>query len=236
MIKHCSVLLLLLLSLACSSNNGTPLVDDSDSTVPGTTDPDTDSQSFRVTHGNRETATAHVLFVGNSLTYTNDLPKLVYELMKSRDREIFTKMIAKPNYALIDHLDLGNQVEEEIASKTFDYVVVQQGPSSLPESRELLFEGGSRFNALCKTSESKLAFFMVWPARAYEHSFDAVIKNHTDVAAAYNAILCPVGEVWKNYFDSTGDYSYYGPDEFHPSLQGSQEAARIIVNSIFNER
>lgn len=229
-----SMVFLFLLVLACSSNGEITAVD-----VPplnSTADPETDTQSFRTTHGDFETATAKVLFVGNSLTYSNDLPKLVYELVKSRNQEIYTKMIAKPNYALIDHLDSDSQVEEEISSGKYDYVVVQQGPSSLPESRKLLFEGGRRFSALCRASDTELAFFMVWPSRGYYHTFDGVIKNHTDVAAEFNAILCPVGSVWKNYFDTTGDYSYYGPDEFHPSLAGSKVAARTIVNSVFKER
>lgn len=229
-----SIALIGLALFSCTSGNETPITDDL--TVPDAQDATEAPQQFRVTHGNPETAMASVLFVGNSLTYSNDLPKLVFDLTQARNQEIYTKMIAKPNYALIDHLEVDDKVADEIASQQYDIVVVQQGPSSLPESRALLFEGGRRFNTLCKASDTQLAFFMVWPARGAYHRFDAVIKNHTDVASELNAILCPVGQVWKNYFDLTGDYGYYGPDEFHPSLAGSQEAARIIVNSIFNER
>lgn len=229
-----SIMLTLLLVLACSSSSEVTTPDNP--SVSSGSGPETDTESFRTSHGDFDTATTKILFVGNSLTYSNDLPKLVYELTKSRNREIFTKMIAKPNYALIDHLDLGSRVATEIRAKKYDYVVVQQGPSSQPESRTLLFEGGKRFSALCRASKTKLAFFMVWPSRTYYNTFDLVIKNHTDVASEYNAILCPVGSAWKNYFDSTSDYSYYGPDEFHPSLAGSKEAARIITNAIFKER
>ena len=33
----------------------------------------------------------------------------------------------------------------------------------------------------------------------------------------------------KSYFEQTEDYSYYGSDGFHPSLAGSESAARIII-------
>ncbi len=56
--------------------------------------------------------------------------------------------------------------------------------------------------------------------------------NHTEVAKTYNAILAPVGEQWKTHFDETGDFSYYGPDQFHPSLEGSTAAAKIILASL----
>ena len=76
---------------------------------------------------------------------------------------------------------------------------------------------------------------MVWPSKQYYHTFDNVIKNHHDVAEKYQAVLCPVGEVWKTHFDATQDFSYYGPDGFHPSQKGSESAAKIIVDSLFDE-
>jgi lysophospholipase L1-like esterase len=45
--------------------------------------------------------------------------------------------------------------------------------------------------------------------------------------------LCPVGAVWKKHFDETKDYSYYGPDLFHPSQKGSEIAAKVIVDALF---
>ena len=68
---------------------------------------------------------------------------------------------------------------------------------------------------------------MVWPSLKYYQTFDGVIKNHQDAASINNAILCPVGQVWKEYFDTTNSFDYYGPDGFHPSMKGSQVAADV---------
>ena len=51
-----------------------------------------------------------------------------------------------------------------------------------------------------------------------------------------DAILCPVGVEWKKYIDRTGDISYYGSDQFHPSEKGTQIEAEIIYNSLFEIR
>ncbi len=173
-----------------------------------------------------------VLFIGNSLTYTNDLPALVVHLAKEKNIEVATETMAFANYALEDHWNDG-QVQTMIAEKKFDFVVVQQGPSSQAEGREMLLDYGERINDLCEKHNSKLAFFMVWPAYGNRHMFDGVIKNYSDAASNTNSILCPVGTVWKKYFTGTGDYSYYGPDMFHPSEKGSLVAARVIVDSLF---
>lgn len=177
---------------------------------------------------------AKILFVGNSLTYTNDLPYIVKKEAASRGIKIKTKMLAFPNYAIVDHWNEG-EVQRLIRNGKFDYVVIQQGPSSQREGRKMLFESGAMLKKLCSQSDVELVYFMVWPSRTYYNTFDGVIKNHREAAKENEAILCPVGEVWKAHFDQTNDYSYYGPDGFHPSLRGSQVAAETIVNTLFNE-
>ncbi len=173
-----------------------------------------------------------ILFVGNSLTYTNNLPELVKQEALSRDIEIEVSMLAYPNYALEDHLNNG-EVQNLIENGNYDFVVVQQGPSSQQDGIESLLEFGSVFKSLCEQNNAQLAFFMVWPSRMYYYTYPGVINNYTQAAIANEAILCPVGEVWKAHFDATEDFSYYGPDEFHPSLIGSQVAAQVILDSLF---
>ncbi len=174
----------------------------------------------------------NILFIGNSLTYTNNLPLLVKKQAKKHGIVITTKMIAKPNYAISDHWHEGD-VQKLIASKTFDFVVIQQGPSSQQDGKQLLVEYGKKYNILCKNSNAKLVYFMVWPPINHPERFEGVINNHQYAAKINNAILCPVGEVWKKHFKTTSNYDYYGPDGFHPSKKGSETAAKIIVEYLF---
>ncbi|WP_422361450.1 SGNH/GDSL hydrolase family protein [Reichenbachiella sp.] len=177
---------------------------------------------------------ANILFIGNSLTYSNDLPGLVRQLGKENGADIGVKSVTRGNYALIDHWNDG-VIQKEIAAGQFDFVVVQQGPSSQAFGREVLIEYGKLINDLCEKHGAKMAYYMVWPSQTYYHTFDGVIKNHEDAAAINKTLLCPVGRVWKQHFDTTGDFSYYGADGFHPSLKGSQVAAVVIVESLFNQ-
>jgi hypothetical protein len=172
-----------------------------------------------------------ILFVGNSLTYTNNLPELVKQEARKQGVDIRIEVIAWPNYALEDHW-LDGELQKHVSSETFDFVVVQQGSSSQSDGREMLLDYGARIKALCDQHHTKLAFFMVWPARANWHTFPGVIRNYTEAATATQSILCAVGLEWKQYIDSTSDYSYYGPDQFHPSLRGSQVAAEVIWRTL----
>ncbi len=180
------------------------------------------------------TKNVSVLFIGNSLTYTNDLPKLVKNAAKAKGINLTITVIAYPNYAIIDHWNDGN-VQKEISKNHYDFVLLQQGPSSQAYGREVLIESGKNYSILCENNSTKLAYFMVWPSLKYYHTFDGVIKNYRDAATLNNAILCPVGEHWKAHFEVTENFDYYGPDGFHPSLKGSQEAATIIVDHLFEK-
>jgi hypothetical protein len=174
----------------------------------------------------------NLLFIGNSLTFVNDLPKLVESIALANGKDASVTTIANGNYALIDHWNDGI-IQIYIESGDYDFVIVQQGPSSQPYGRELLFEYGTKISDLCKNNDAKLAYYMVWPSLTYYSTFDGVIFSYTEAANMNNDILCPVGEVWKSYFDETQDFSYYGSDGFHPSLAGSKVAAKIIYESLF---
>lgn len=173
-----------------------------------------------------------LLFIGNSLTYTNDLPNLVKDYAETQGKSVKVESVAYGNYALIDHWEDG-EIQTLIETQTFDYVIVQQGPSSQAFGKALLLEYGGKISELCNENYTNLAFYMVWPSLTYYNTFQGVIDNYSLAATMNNDILCPVGEVWKSHFDSTNDFSYYGPDGFHPSLKGSQIAAKVIYESLF---
>lgn len=182
--------------------------------------------------GINTTGLKRILFVGNSLTYSNDLPAMVTSIAAKKGIKVETKVLAYANYSLEDHWNDG-RMQELLASSHFDYLVVQQGPSSQEDGRVTLLDYGKRLKLLCNQHQTKLAFFMVWPSIQNFQTFDGVIKNYTNAAATTQSILCPVGEVWKKYILSSNDYSYYGSDQFHPSVKGSGIAATIIVETLF---
>jgi hypothetical protein len=141
-------------------------------------------------------------------------------------------MLAQANYALVDHLNDG-EIQTKIETGNFDFVIVQQGPSSQMEGKKQLLEAGSKLSALCQTQNCELVYFMVWPSLKYYKRFDKVIEHYREAASLNDAILCPVGEIWKVHFDETKSFDYYGPDGFHPSKKGSEKAAKIIVDTLF---
>jgi hypothetical protein len=80
-----------------------------------------------------------VLFIGNSLTTSNELPDLVEKLLKEAGVDgVHVDAVAYPNFGLPDHWIQGD-ARDAIALGGWDVVVMQQGPSAT-EGRPSLLE------------------------------------------------------------------------------------------------
>jgi hypothetical protein len=173
-----------------------------------------------------------ILFVGNSLTYYNNLPNILESIAKEFDKEITTKMLCYPNYAIVDHLSEG-KVQQEINSKKYDLVIIQQGPSSQEIGKKMLIDDGKKLKEICDNNGTKLGYYMVWPSKRYYYTFNKVIENHTEAAKTNNALLFPVGKNWQQYQQQKNTSFLYGPDNFHPSKAGSFLAALTIFHTLY---
>src|SRR6185369_6628013 len=99
-----------------------------------------------------------VLFIGNSLTAANDLPAMVETLGKANTQQIVTRTVAFPNYSLEDHWQRGD-AQRAIAEGGWSFVVFQQGPSALDESRVLLLEFARRLAGETRRVHARTAFY-----------------------------------------------------------------------------
>ncbi|HEX5818585.1 MAG TPA: hypothetical protein VFY20_06895 [Gemmatimonadales bacterium] len=172
---------------------------------------------------------AQVLFIGNSLTAFNELPDLMVRVARSAgDSEIAAVMVARPNYAILDHWEDGTALDE-LRTKRWTHVVLQQGPSSQEEGAVWLRDGMRRFDPVVRAAGAEPVLYMVWPQRSRAADFPGVLRNYRDAAALVNGIFAPAGDAWVAAFEADPAAPLYGPDDFHPSLEGSYLAAVVLL-------
>lgn len=179
-------------------------------------------------------AQTKILFVGNSLTYTNNLPLLVEKIAKEDGTSIVTEMIAFPNYALEDHWN-ETQVSSALARTKYDYVILQQGPSAMPASRTNLVEYALKFSQLCRKSKAKVCLYTVWPSRERNFDFLNVIKSYAMAADTAGGRALEAGLAWKKILDENEDFPLYSSDDFHPTMHGSLLSAMVIYATLFQK-
>ncbi len=186
-------------------------------------------------NANAQSSELRVLFIGNSLTYSNDLPAIVAALAEASQQKRFVyKTIAFPNYGLEDHWNQGD-AQKVIAKKQWDVVVLQQGPSGLPESRESLLDYTRRFAKVIRAAGAKPALYQVWPSAARFNDFARVMESYKLAAEEVNGLLLPVGAAWRAAWNREPKLALYAEDQFHPSTLGSYLAALVLYGKLFEK-
>ena len=173
-----------------------------------------------------------VLFIGNSLTEANGLPAMVETLSRQGGgTPISTASVVVGGFSLEDHWNQGT-AQRRIAEGGWSIVVLQQGPSSLPESQVALREWTARFAAIIRANGARPALYMVWPESTRRDAFDAVSRSYTRAAEDVDGMLFPVGEAWRGAWRRDPDMPLYGPDGLHPTPTATYLAALVIYQQI----
>jgi len=178
--------------------------------------------------------TYRILLVGNSLTAANALPSMVKTLGEARGNSVELMPVAVNNFSLEDHWNHG-EVRNAIEKGAWTHVVLQQGPSSLPESRVLLRDYVKRFAGDVTKAGARTALYMVWPAKARERDFDAVSESYRVAARDVDGVLLPAGDAWRDAWKIDPSLELYAEDGFHPSRLGSYLAALTIWRGLSGE-
>ncbi|TFG87111.1 MAG: SGNH/GDSL hydrolase family protein [Gemmatimonadales bacterium] len=179
-----------------------------------------------------ESASLRVLFIGNSLTYANNLPGTFAGVAMTGGDTIAVKMIALPNYGLIDHLTRNSGAVEAIRTGHWDFVVLQQGPSTLPINRDSLVLWTAMFDSIIRPTGAKTALFMVWPQSGSVGGYDAVRQSYQAAANAVGGVFIPAGLSFEAAMNRDATLVLFASDGYHPSPLGSYLAAITIYATV----
>jgi hypothetical protein len=129
----------------------------------------------------------HVLFIGNSLTYYQDMPQTLQQMLNETDSNVKIEQSTFPGMSLSGHLsdiitsktkngintrkkEAGEKTETEIkiAERQWDIVILQTGTVNvlIPENRELKTNKAiSEIQKLISNPNCKFILFNTWPAK-----------------------------------------------------------------------
>ncbi|HEX6370656.1 MAG TPA: hypothetical protein VF006_17165 [Longimicrobium sp.] len=173
-----------------------------------------------------------ILFIGNSLTYYHGLPYMLRSLADSAgEAPPVVEDVALPDYSLEDHWNDG-RAARAIRGGCWNYVVLQQGPSSLAESRALLLDYAGRFDALVRERGGRTALYSVWPAASRRGDFARAIESYALAAERVDGLLLPAATAWLEARERDAAVQLY-QDDVHPTQAGTWLAALVMTARLY---
>jgi hypothetical protein len=169
-----------------------------------------------------------VLFLGSSFTYGNDMPFVVQAFASAVGESLDVAMVARGGASLEDQWN-GGEAVRRIKEGGWSHVVLQQGPSSLPESRANMREYALKLAEPIRKVGARPALYMVWPGKSRLAWFDEVRTSYELTAEDVGGMLIPAGEAWRAVWRRDPGFQLYRRDGEHPSPAGSF----LVALSIF---
>lgn len=189
------------------------------------------------------------LFIGNSFTYYNDIPKITENIAKDIGYDFVSDSVTKGSHTLEKFSDsndeYGKIVDEKLkATNDYDYVILQEQSNrsysnfdSFSASVGKLLEKINSTQTACETrlyetwgySEEAESKQMTIPEME-----DLICEKYDEVARKYNLNVHYVGEGFSEVFLNYPSINLYFDDNKHPSYAGSYLSALIHVGSIFH--
>jgi hypothetical protein len=172
------------------------------------------------------------LFIGNSYLYTMDIPGIVQAMADSaHGDQIAVETVAAPDYALLDHWNEGT-ARREIAKGGWEWVIMQQGPSSVEVNRDTLRLAAKLFADVM--SDGTPALFSAWPSQPRRQDFDRAIESYRIAAADVAGMYIPVAAAWVAAWRRSPDLGLYA-DALHPSPEGAYLSALVVYGKLLGQ-
>jgi len=210
---------------------------------------------FSVSAKRQSDDSLRILWVGNSYTYFNDLPKMVQDLAASKHVKLATTRCLKGGERFAGHLK-NEKLLHLLSEGGWDYVVLQE-QSSLPaqstkEVLEEVYPYAHRLDSLIHkgSPEAHVIFYQTWGHKygntnneKTNYPYDdfylgmqhRIITTYLEMTYQNKAWCAPVGMAWLKIRQEHPEYVLYNADCSHPSPLGSYLAANVIFTTIYQK-
>ena len=176
-----------------------------------------------------------LLFIGNSLTYVNDLPAMVARVAEAAHDTVRVAMVAGPNLAVIDHVNGSSDAVAQVGKGGWSFVVLQQGPTPGGVCRDTLVLAAMRLAPRIREGGSRAALFLPWARRGFPQSLEGAGESATLAARAVGGVVAPIGIAWRDALRADPSAPLYGSDGYHPAPAGTLLSALTIYERLFGE-
>lgn len=188
-----------------------------------------------------------ILFIGNSYTYANDMPRMVASVAAGDPGNslAFEVQAATIGGKTLQVLWSDREIRKTFASRKWDYVVLQEQSewALYPAQVEATAASVAAWSQAIRQAGGKPLIYVTWARqpgsfwytdRQYSALHDPKYMQRqldlhsAELAAQSGAVLVPVGDAFAAALKAEPEMPLYAEDSSHPSLLGSYLAALVF--------
>jgi hypothetical protein len=185
-----------------------------------------------------------VLFIGNSYTYYNNLPRVLEALAASASppERLETRAITVGGARLQTHWDEGDAVDA-LREGGWDYVVLQEqstlglllvdGKHEINDPEQVLFPYARRFHEEARKQGAKTVLALTWSRRRAPEAQARLDHAFFTLGRELGATVAPMGPAWQTVREQHPDLALYVDDGSHPAPAGTYLAACTLYATLF---
>ena len=188
----------------------------------------------------------HILFIGNSYTYVNDLPGTFARLACTGGHKVETDMAAEGGWALADHA-ASAQTLAKLAQSKWDFVILQE-QSEIPAMddyrKQSMYPAVRQLVGKIKATGAKPILFLTWghhdglPQAGFQTFNDMQAQlyvGYMGIAKELNVPVAPVGDAWLMGRLQPTPLDLWQADGSHPNEMGTYLAACVFYAVFFRQ-
>ncbi|KAF5031550.1 hypothetical protein DSECCO2_626610 [anaerobic digester metagenome] len=195
------------------------------------------------------TDTTRVLFIGNSITYYNDMPQTFEDIANSLGDTTEMTMYAPGGTGFVNHVS-DPAVFNYFRMGCWDYIVLQPGSNESPGysypidttllRARILLDSIYRYNPCAQVLYYEISYG-VWGNSAsdlttYNNTMDLIVGNLTYLADSTRTFFAPAGEAFRTAWNNNqNDMLWMAYGDIHPNAKGSYMAACTFYSAIFQK-
>jgi hypothetical protein len=189
---------------------------------------------------------ARILFIGNSYTYTNDLPTVFTDLAMSGGHPVVTGMDAEGGWTLANHASSSTTLDA-LKSSQWEVVVLQEQseiPASELDRTESMYPAARLLVRQIENLGATPLFFQTWAHQSgwpeaglpdYQSMQTQIDQGYQGIAQELHVGIAPVGYAWSIAKEQDPDLDLWQDDGSHPDAQGTYLAACVFYATIFRQ-
>jgi L-ascorbate metabolism protein UlaG (beta-lactamase superfamily)/dienelactone hydrolase len=197
-------------------------------------------------HATPRPTSMNVLFIGNSHTFTNNLPEMFADLAQSGNHPVHADASAIGGYTLEQHTT-DSRTLTKIAGARWSYVILQESTARSPAETawsERLIPAARTLDKKIKDANARTVLFMTWAspstyAKGGLESFAAeqalAATQFLALARELDAPVAPVGLAWENALRARPELKLWQSDQVHATYAGTYLMACVLYAAIFQQ-